>query len=467
MKQKVSRRKFLAALVASGAAAALVACAAPQATKEPVKETVAVEPTVEKTVAVSEVATPTPKPANELKGEMVTVFHYGQWDDATFGPIAQRFNKVYPNITLTSINANGDAPFVQKVTTMAAGGTPPDLMVQTVGRMIALGPTGVYEDLSPRIDASPLMQRIIPQLPGKAASVRFLGKQCGVPYNQNFNLWFYNKDIFDQKGVAYPAPTWTWNDVIDLGQKITDQKANLYFVDPGTTSFNPLSDRFWGNGTTIFSADFKHLNFDQEPNIQALEFWVDLYVKYKVAPSPELKLGDMGFSFDTGKMAMARTTTGDQLPVQLGSKPTWAFKWSATLPPAGPKAQMVYDSLNVFCLGKGAKSANLGWQLITWCLDDDEQTAEAKAGSTVARADILRAVAIPSLPDHLQATMKATLDNTRSQELCPAWSACQTIYNNEMAPAYLGRITAQEGAANTYAKGQPALEDVMKKLGLM
>jgi multiple sugar transport system substrate-binding protein len=391
------------------------------------------------------------------------------WDeeDLTFGPIAKRFRAKYPKITLTSINTGGDAPFVQKVTTMAAGGAPPDLMVQTTGRMIALGPTGVYEDLAPRIEVSSLMQRIIPQLPGKAASVTFLGKQYGIPYSQNFNLWFYNKDIFDQKGVAYPAPNWTWNDVVDLGQKITDPKANLFFVDPGTTSFNNLSDRFWANGTTIFSEDFRHLNFDLEPNIQALEFWVGLYAKHKICPSPELKLGDMGFSFDTGKMAMARTSNGNQLPVQLGPKPTWAFKWSATLPPAGPKAQVTYNSLGIFCLGKGAKNADLAWQLLTWGLDDEEQTAQAKAGSTVARADILKAVTIPGLPDHLQATMKAVLENTRSHETCPGWSACQTIYNQEMAPAYLGRITAQEGAANTYKKGQPALENVMKQLGLM
>jgi multiple sugar transport system substrate-binding protein len=466
VKDNLTRRRFLQLTAGMLAGSALAACgAAATATPVPPTKAPAAPAAAATTAPTAKPAAATPAAAAATKGEIVTVFHYGQWDDARFGPMAERWSKKYPNITLTGVNSNDDYVFVQKVTTMAAAGTPPDLMQGSVGRYIAVAPTGVFEDLQPRIDKSADMQRIMPGMPGKKIAMKYLGKSYAVIYAQDLCLWVYNKEIFDKAGVAYPTATWTWNDVTTTGQKLVDAKNNVYFVDIGNTSFDSLEDWFWGNGTNIFTDDWKHLNFDQQANIDALVARVGLHTTAKVSPPTELKVGSMGFTFATGKMAMARSGT-QGIAVQLGDKPTWNFKWGATLPPAGPKGQVVLNRPNVWFIGKGAKNADLAWQFISWQIDDEEQTVEAKAGFPVVRNDIYAAVTVPTLPAELAAAVKAGSALSREQELSPGWSACQDIYGNEMDAAYLGRITPQQGAANVQAKGQPALDDAMKKAGL-
>ncbi|MBD2865489.1 ABC transporter substrate-binding protein [Paenibacillus oceani] len=52
------------------------------------------------------------------------------------------------------------------------------------------------------------------------------GEVYGVPFDLNHLALFYNKDIFDKRGVPYPKDGMTWEDMIDLSRKLT-------FVDGG------------------------------------------------------------------------------------------------------------------------------------------------------------------------------------------------------------------------------------------
>ena len=38
----------------------------------------------------------------------------------------------------------------------------------------------------------------------------------------------FRRDLFDAKGIAYPTPQWTWNDLMSAAQKITDPKEGRY-----------------------------------------------------------------------------------------------------------------------------------------------------------------------------------------------------------------------------------------------
>lgn len=47
------------------------------------------------------------------------------------------------------------------------------------------------------------------------------GEVFGVPFDLNHYALFYNKDIFDKRGVAYPKDGMTWEDFLDLSKKVT------------------------------------------------------------------------------------------------------------------------------------------------------------------------------------------------------------------------------------------------------
>ena len=177
MKKMLSRRSLLKSAAGLAAAGVLAACE-PKVVEKIVKETVEVEKIVKETVEVEKVVketvvvekvvketvivagtpqvvekqvtllvekvvTTTPVPAGELKGEVITVWKDSDWWLSVPGQRAVAlFNDKYPHVELIGIGAGGDSPFVQKVTTMFVGGTPPDLMGGTPGRIIALATEG-------------------------------------------------------------------------------------------------------------------------------------------------------------------------------------------------------------------------------------------------------------------------------------------------------------------------------------
>lgn len=478
--KKLSRRGLLKSAAGMAAASALAACQ-PKVVEKIIKESVEVEKIVKETVVVAgtpqvvekevtsvveKVVTPTPIPAADLKGEVITVWKDSDWWLSVPGQAAiELFNAKYPNVELIGIGAGGDYPFVQKVSTMVAGGTPPELMGHTPGRIIALAPKGVFEELEPRIEVSAVMKRVWDQLPAKSEECKFLGKQVGLPRDQNITMWYYNKDLLDQEGVDYPAIDWSWDDMVAIGEAVTRPEDNQYLISPGTHSFQDASMWFWQAGGTVFSPDCAHINFDQEPNIQSMEFLVDLFVKYKVCPPREMQLDEIGISFETGKLAMESSSNG-ALMQQLGDKATWDFEWSATFAPTGPAAQAGFVKSNSWSIGKGAKNAELGWLVIEWWLDDEAQTAFAKGGEVVARNDIFQSVGLPNLPEHLHPALKRASTHGRALERCPGWSLCQKYWKEELDPAYLGRITAREAMMIAYEKAQPDLDQLMAELNL-
>ncbi|RKN84303.1 ABC transporter substrate-binding protein [Paenibacillus ginsengarvi] len=64
------------------------------------------------------------------------------------------------------------------------------------------------------------------------------GEMYGVPFSANMGVMLYNKAIFDKFAVPYPKDGMTWDEVIELGKKVTrpDGGVNYIGFDPGPIS---------------------------------------------------------------------------------------------------------------------------------------------------------------------------------------------------------------------------------------
>jgi multiple sugar transport system substrate-binding protein len=54
------------------------------------------------------------------------------------------------------------------------------------------------------------------------------GEYYGIPLKQELYCVFYNKNIFDAAGVAYPSGAWTWDDYVATAKKLTDPSKGIY-----------------------------------------------------------------------------------------------------------------------------------------------------------------------------------------------------------------------------------------------
>ena len=77
---------------------------------------------------------------------------------------------------------------------------------------------------------------------GIADNLRIDGRIYMLPYRKSAWAVYYNKEIFDRAGVAYPAEDWTWEDYTETARKLTSGtgKDKIY----GSMSFE-INSMWW------------------------------------------------------------------------------------------------------------------------------------------------------------------------------------------------------------------------------
>lgn len=87
------------------------------------------------------------------------------------------------------------------------------------------------------------------------------GVQYGLPYQCNVQGFFYNKDLFDKAGVAYPTDDTTYDEFIDMIGKLKDSGVTPIAIGSKNSSFamwefNEFLSRYgWGENIDSYTGD--------------------------------------------------------------------------------------------------------------------------------------------------------------------------------------------------------------------
>lgn len=248
------------------------------------------------------------------------------------------FQKKYPDIQMEFLTAP-ENEFDTKLQTLVAGGTPPDV----TSHYAFAGFTEHYAK-GLLMDLTPLMKDIgydpvkegIPEDLLKIYTIN--GKTYGIPVSAYVSLIAYNKDLFDKANIPYPTAdyedkSWTFDKLVELGQKLTiksDDLAKSQFgldftwaerdMRPVYFGAKVYSDDTWTNG-----GQPSECYFDSPEVVKAQQVWADLMHKSGVMPTPEESRGltgagdQQGDPFASGKVAMS--VAGSWLIADAGSLP--------------------------------------------------------------------------------------------------------------------------------------------------
>lgn len=193
------------------------------------------------------------------------------------------------------------------------------------------------------------------------------GKSLGLMYRKSFWALYYNKDIFDKAGVAYPKDSMKWSEFRELAKKLTSGNGNekIYgtFNDTwGVSTFGQASQV----GKTLGVPD------NEEALKNAMAFWRGLWVEDKSLKSwADIKSQGTWTvpEFETGKVAMV--VHGDWMAGMIADdkkagKTTVNF--DVVLPPVneGVEPGTSWSMPTTLCIG--AKSANVdaAWEFAKW-----------------------------------------------------------------------------------------------------
>lgn len=214
------------------------------------------------------------------------------------------FEQKYPDIKVNSELVSYNDYFT-KLQTRIAGGNAPDVFELNYENFVQYASKDTLEDLSEYINKDTDFKP--DQLNEEAfKAFQYEGKQYGMVESFSNVVTFYNKDLFDKAGVAYPTADWTWDDELEAAQKLTDAQNQVW----GTYSPVTMNEFFKviaQNGGQIFDKD-GNVTMNSPQNVEALNYMTDNVLKHKVSPSP----GDMSGQapedlFKAGKLAILHT----------------------------------------------------------------------------------------------------------------------------------------------------------------
>lgn len=237
----------------------------------------------------------------------ITLTLWVQSRDWNVDEIQKRYASKYPNIKL-NFEENPITGYVAKVESAILGGTAPDLISADTQILASIAGKHLLDtwdeekkmlnesDFSPSIWKSNIID----------------GKMYGLPYFDMSQVVVYNKKLFDQAGVPYPTENWTSQDMLQIAQKLTIPGKQYGFAiaaepsNPGDflTSFGPV---LWSFGGDFLNADNTKALINSPESVKGIQFWSELYTKYKVTPqgSVNFDIERDGYPlFLNGKLAM-------------------------------------------------------------------------------------------------------------------------------------------------------------------
>ncbi len=147
---------------------------------------------------------------------------YAYWGDQNEEVSTTNLLKVFmdknPNIKVEGLRFGSNTEFDQKITTLAAAGTLPDVSTFYEPNVLTWGMSGKFVDLTDFYKKGP----------AKLDAIKFItpdGKIVGISVANEIQVIWYNKKIFEQAGLPYPpaepSKAWTWDQFVDVAKKLT------------------------------------------------------------------------------------------------------------------------------------------------------------------------------------------------------------------------------------------------------
>jgi multiple sugar transport system substrate-binding protein len=297
------------------------------------------------------------------------------------------FKEKFPDVQLT-VEAQPTA-FTDKITTLLAAGTPPD--VHWIGadfwRFVG---QGVFVDLDAIVAKDRrfnLKEYYAPTLQAFA----WPDKLRALPYGVNTHPMTFNKRIFQQEGVPLPTKDWTVAQFTDLARRFTKDTNGDGAIDQagfGNWPHLNIAPHLFGGG--LWDKGFTKATLDSPESVAGLEWLYDIqFGSRKVYPPTEMLQGtNLNQLMGTGKIAFF-STGRFSVPVLRGFTD---LDWDMVVYPTGPTGKKAtFMSGESFAMNTAAKDRDAAWKLMEYlCGRESQEQFYLKEGSVIPA---IRAVA--------------------------------------------------------------------------
>lgn len=225
-------------------------------------------------------------------------FNSSGGNEETLAKMVAAFEEEHPNIKVEVETIGYDDYFTQ-MQTRVAGGTAPDCYELNIENFAAYANKGILAEIT-GVDVSGLNETAL-------GAFNVDGKQYGLPESFSNVVLIYNKDLFDQAGVAYPTNDWTQDDLQAAAEKIRALGDDIFGIWQPIT-YNEFFKVVAQYGGALLNEDKTEFTINSPENLAAATALVDRVLVSNVQPNA-VQQGGMGDwdMFMSGRLGMIPT----------------------------------------------------------------------------------------------------------------------------------------------------------------
>ena len=385
------------------------------------------------------------KVKDEAPAEPVTItycnFNSSGGNEETLAKMVAAFEAENPNIKVEVETIGYDDYFTQ-MQTRVAGGTAPDCYELNIENFAAYANKGQLAEIR-GVDVSGLNDTAL-----NAFNVD--GKQYGLPESFSNVVLIYNKDLFDQAGVAYPTDDWTQADLQAAAEAIRALGDDIFGIWQPIT-YNEFFKVVAQYGGALLNEDKTAFTINSAENLVAAQALIDRVLVSNVQPNA-VQQGGMGDwdMFMSGRLGM--------IPTGIWAFQTFTdgcdFAWDIVVEPGSAKKATHFFS-NCVVMNPETKHAE---EVATWLAWLASSTASADIRLT-AGCDLPALKDLSALSAYLEITppdnREAVFESLNHLVMPPViedYALMSDIITQKLAAAAEGTITAQEALDQAQAE---------------
>lgn len=233
--------------------------------------------------------------------------------------VVQEYNDAQDAVKVTAVYTGSYAETGIKASAAMEAGNPPAVAMVGANNILDFVQKGQIETIETFLGAQGETSAdfLTDFWPGVHANATVNGDLYAVPFQNSTPILFYNKEHFKEVGLDPEVPPATWDDLIEMGQKLIvkdgDKTTRYGLMFPQQVGYGNwiLQGFVMANGGQYYNTEYPgEVYYDSPATRGALQFYDDLAHKFGIMPDTVTPSAQVATDFFSGRTSMMIASTG-------------------------------------------------------------------------------------------------------------------------------------------------------------
>lgn len=375
---------------------------------------------------------------DEGKSEKITL-NLALWDEEAreiIDNVVSDFEEQHSNVSV-NVTYTPWSDYWTKTRTSLAGGKGPDVFWINGHYFYPFAMNGFIKSLQPYIEEENLDVSVYPETLIDLYSTE--GELYGMPHFLDTIALFYNKELFDEQGIDYPDETWTWEDIREQGEILTNEEEGIYGYVAQVKPQEGYDNLIHQAGGFVISEDRKKSGYNTPESLKAFK-WMEELMEAGISPSIKQQMEtEPKQIFGSGKAAMIPLISVNvpEMYELLGEN-----LGVAQLPGDEEKAAYVHGVS--WAINENTEHDELAWELVKALTGEEGNKYIAESGFSIPAYEGTEDAWIEELPEVDLNVFIESLDFGFPAPVSKDSAKWRDVVEEELQNAFLGSKKIEE-----------------------